>query len=132
MVMTDSLADMLTRIRNASKARHDLVEMPSSKLKVAVAKILKDEGYIKSFRVIEDSTQGVLKIYLRYKDDGSPILTGIRRISTPGRRTFVGATEIPKVMGGLGLSILTTSQGVMTGLDAKQKNVGGELLCEVW
>jgi len=132
MVMTDPIADMLTRIRNGGRARHDLVEMPSSNLKEAVAKILKQEGYIKAFRVIEDDKQGVLKVYLRYRDDGESVITGIRRASRPGLRRYVGVDEIPEVLGGLGIAILTTSKGVLSGKQAKDKNVGGEIICEVW
>ncbi len=132
MVMTDPLADMFTRIRNGSRVRHDLVEMPSSKIREAVAKILREEGYIKAYRVVEDNKQGMLKIYLRYRDGGEPIITGIRRISRPGLRRFVGVEEIPEVLGGLGLAILTTSRGVMGGEKAREINVGGEWLAEVW
>jgi small subunit ribosomal protein S8 len=134
MVMTDPLADMFTRIRNASHARHDLVEIPSSKVKEAVAKILRDEGFIKSFRVVaeEASNRQVLKIYLRYRDDGEPTISGLRRVSRPGLRRYLGVDEFPKVMGGLGLAILTTSRGVMTDRRAKELHVGGELLAEVW
>lgn len=132
MVMTDPLADMFTRIRNGSRARHDLVEMPASKQKEAIAKILKDEGYIKAYRVIEDNKQGVLKVYLRYRPDGGSTITEIRRISRPGLRRYVGADEIPTVLGGLGLAILTTSTGVISGATAKEKHVGGEWVAEVW
>ncbi|HPM78408.1 MAG TPA: 30S ribosomal protein S8 [bacterium] len=132
MVMTDPLADMFTRIRNGSKARHDLVEMPSSKIKEAIAKILKDEGYIKAYRVIEDDKQGMLKVYLRYLEDGRPVISGIRRISKPGMRQYVGSTDIPPVLGGMGISLLSTSKGLMTGTKAAKENVGGELLGEVW
>jgi len=132
MVMTDPLADMCTRIRNASRAKHDLVEMPTSQVKEAVAKILRDEGYIKAYRVVDEEAHGVLKIYLRYRDDGEPVINGIRRISKPGLRRYVGAQEMPKVLGGLGITVLTTSHGVMSGKDAQKRNVGGELICEVW
>jgi len=132
MVMTDPLADMFTRIRNGARAHHDLVEMPSSKQKEAIAKILKEEGFIKAYRVIEDNKQGVLKVYLRYRPDGRPTITQIRRISRPGLRRYVGAGDIPKVLGGLGLAILTTSRGVISGVKAKEMNVGGEWVAEVW
>jgi small subunit ribosomal protein S8 len=132
MVMTDPLADMFTRIRNGSRARHDLVELPSSNVKEAVAKLLKEAGYIKSFRVIEDNKQGVLKIYLRYTETGRSTITQIRRISRPGLRRYVGSGDIPTVLGGLGLAILTTSRGVISGKQAKELNVGGEWLAEVW
>ncbi len=132
MVMTDPLADMFTRIRNGSKARHDLVEMPSSKIKEAIAKILKDEGYIKAYRVIEDEKQGTLKVYLRYLEDGRPVISGIRRVSKPGLRRYVGSTDVPPVLGGMGISLMSTSKGLMTGAKAAKENVGGELLGEVW
>jgi small subunit ribosomal protein S8 len=132
MVMTDPLADMFARIRNAARARHDLVELPASRLKTAVAKILRDEGFIRAYRVIEDEKQGVLKIYLRYRDNGEPTISGLRRVSRPGLRRYVGADELPKVLGGLGMAILTTSKGVMTSRRATEMRVGGELLAEVW
>ncbi|NLH48631.1 MAG: 30S ribosomal protein S8 [Myxococcales bacterium] len=132
MVMTDPVADMLTRIRNANRARHDLVEMPNSKIKEAIAKILKEEGYIKAFRVTPEGQQGMLKIYLRYRENGSPSITQIRRLSKPGLRRYVGSQDVQAVLGGMGVSILTTSQGLMTGKKAKELNVGGELLLEVW
>ncbi|MDP8224026.1 MAG: 30S ribosomal protein S8 [Candidatus Lernaella stagnicola] len=132
MVMTDPLADMFTRIRNAGRARHDMVEMPASKVKAAVAKILKDEGYIKAFRVIEDNKQGVLKIYLRYRENGEPTIAQIRRISRPGLRRYVSADELPEVLGGLGLAIVTTSRGVISAVTAGEMNIGGEWLAEVW
>jgi len=132
MVMTDPLADMFTRIRNGSKALHDLVEMPSSKMKEAIAKILKEEGYIKAYRVIEDEKQGILKVYLRYLEDGRPVIRGIRRLSKPGLRRYVGATDIPQVLGGLGLPLMSTSKGVMSGVKAEKENIGGELLGEIW
>jgi small subunit ribosomal protein S8 len=132
MVMTDPLADMLTRIRNGSHAKHDKVEMPSSKIKAEVAKILREEGFIKAYRVVEDEKQGVLKIYLRYRDGGEPTITGIRRLSRPGLRRYVGWDEIPKVLGGMGVAILTTSKGLMTGKRAVEQRLGGELLAEIW
>jgi len=132
MVMTDPLADMFTRIRNASRARHDMTEMPSSKFKEAVAKILKEEGFIKAYRVIEDDKQGLLKIYLRYRDDGRPVITQIRRASRPGLRRYVRADDMPKVLGGLGTAIISTSRGVMTGKMAGEKKIGGEFIGEVW
>ena len=132
MVMTDPLADMFTRIRNAARARHDLVEMPASRIKENVAKLLRDSGYIRAYRVLEDGKQGVLKIYLRYRDNGEPTITDIRRVSRPGRRRYVGAGDIPQVLGGLGLAIVTTSRGILTGQQAAEHKVGGELIGEVW
>jgi len=132
MAVTDPIADLLTRIRNASKARHDLVELPSSNLLVNVVKILKDQGYIKNFRVVDDSRQGVLKVYLRYDANGIPVVGGIKRISRPGLRRYYRADGIPKVLNGMGISILSTSKGLLTDVEARKENVGGEILCEVW
>ncbi len=132
MVMTDPIADMLTRVRNACKARHDLTEIPSSKLKVTLAKILRDTGYVKNFRVINDNKQGTLKVYLRYDRNGDPMIQGIKRISRPGLRRYCGANGIPKVLNGLGIAIISTSSGVMTDQQARKEKVGGEILCEVW
>ena len=129
--VTDSIADMFTRIRNAIQARHQRVDMPSSKLKVEVARILKDEGYISNFKVNEESKKKVLRIVLRYGGDGESVITTIDRVSRPGRRVYAGAREIPKVQGGLGVNILTTPRGVMTGKQARRAAVGGEILCIV-
>ncbi len=132
MVMTDPIADLLARIRNATKARHDMVEIPSSNLKVTVAKILKDEGYVKNFRVIDNDKQGILKVYLRYDREGEPMIQGIKRISRPGLRRYCGADGIPEVLKGLGIAIISTSKGVLTDAEARKEHVGGEILCEVW
>ena len=132
MVMTDPLADMLTRIRNGVKAHHDMVEIPSSNVKVNIAKILKDEGYIKNFRVLDDNRQGVLKVYLRYDGVGDPLIQGIKRISRPGLRRYCRADGIPKVLNGLGIAIISTSRGLLTDNEARKEKVGGEVLCEVW
>lgn len=132
MSMTDPIADMLTRIRNGITSRHDRIELPSSKLKVEVAKILKSEGFISNFKVVEEGTQPTLRLYLKYSDDGEPVIHGIERISRPGRRVYRGKEEIPQVLGGLGLAIVSTSQGVLSGHDAVRKGVGGEVLCQVW
>ena len=132
MVMTDPIADMLTRIRNGAKARHDLVEIPSSNLKVNIAKILKDKGYITNFRVIDDELQGVLKVYLRYDEAGTPIIQGLRRISRPGLRQYCKSDKVPQVLNGLGTAIISTSQGVLTDAEARAEKVGGEIICEVW
>jgi small subunit ribosomal protein S8 len=132
MSMTDPIADMLTRIRNGITSRHDRVELPSSKLKVEVAKILKSEGFISNFKVVEEGPQPTLRLYLKYSDDGEPVIHGIERISRPGRRVYRGKEAIPQVLGGLGLAIVSTSQGVLSGQDAVRKGVGGEVLCQVW
>jgi small subunit ribosomal protein S8 len=126
--VTDSIADMFTRIRNGIQARHQRVDMPSSKLKVEVARILKDEGYISSYKVNEEGKKKVLRIVLRYGADGENVISTIDRISRPGRRVYSGAKEIPKVQGGLGVNIVTTPRGVMTGKQARRTGVGGEIL----
>ena len=132
MSMTAPLADMLTRIRNACKARHEKAEMPSSNQKVGIAKILKDEGYLKNFRVIDDGKQGVLRIYLKYDEKNKPIIQGIKRLSRPGIRRYVRTDGIPPVYDGLGVAILSTSKGIMTDREARKENLGGELICSVW
>ncbi len=128
---TDPIADMLTRIRNGLHARHQRADMPASKLKIEVARILKEEGYISNFKIAEEGKKKVLKVFLRYDPDGVSVITNIDRVSKPGRRVYIGATEIPKVLGGLGINILTTPRGVMTGKTARKSRVGGELLCTV-
>ena len=133
MSMTDPIADMLTRIRNGIQSHHDRVELPSSKLKVEIAKILKSEGFISNYKLVdEDKTQPVLRLYLKYSEDGEPVIHGIERISRPGRRVYRNKQEIPKVLGGLGLAIVSTSKGVLAGHDAVKSGVGGEVLCQVW
>nr|WP_321464830.1 30S ribosomal protein S8 [uncultured Desulfobulbus sp.] len=132
MSMSDPLADMLTRIRNANKSRFSSVEMPLSKLKANVAKVLKEEGYITDFQVSEEGPQGTLKIDLKYGPHNELVITGIRRISKPGYRQYKRSNQIPSVMSGLGIGILTTSKGVITDKQAREQNIGGELLCEVW
>jgi small subunit ribosomal protein S8 len=133
MSMTDPIADLLTRIRNGIQAHHDRVELPSSKLKVEIARILKSEGFISNFKLVdENKTQGVLRIYLKYSEDGEPVIHGIERISRPGRRVYRNKQEIPRVLGGLGLAIVSTSKGVLAGHDAVKNGVGGEVLCQVW
>ena len=131
-MMTDPIADMLTRIRNGSKAKLEKVDIPSSKLKLEIAKILKDEGYIKNLKMVKDRRQGVIRIYLKYTDDEAPVIQGLKRISRPGCRVYAGNDAIPKVMAGLGVAILSTPKGVQTGKQAKKDNVGGEVLCHVW
>lgn len=133
MSMTDPIADMLTQIRNGIQAHHDRVELPASKLKVEIAKILKSEGFISNFKLVEENkTQSALRIYLKYSDDGEPVIHGIERISRPGRRVYRNKQEIPRVLGGLGLAIVSTSKGLMAGHDAVKSGVGGEVLCQVW
>jgi small subunit ribosomal protein S8 len=134
MSMTDPIADMLTRIRNGIQAHHERVEMPMSKLKVEIAKILKSEGFISNYKVVEETgkPQGSLRVYLKYSDDGEPVIHGIERISRPGRRVYRGKEELPKVLGGLGLAIVSTSKGVFSGSEAAKSGVGGEVLCQVW
>lgn len=132
MSMTDPIADMLTRIRNGITSHHDRVELPSSKLKVEVARILKSEGFISNYKVVEETPQSLLRIYLKYSDDGEPVIHGIERVSRPGRRVYRGKEEIPQVLGGLGLAIISTSRGVLSGAEAAKTGVGGEVLCQVW
>ena len=132
MSMSDPLADMLTRIRNANMVKHDTVEIPHSKLKAHVAENLKKEGYINGFDLIKDSKQGMIKIDLKYTNDNTGVITGIKRVSKPGCRVYVQSSDIPKVMSGLGISILSTSKGVISDKEARALGVGGELLCDVW
>jgi len=131
-MITDPIADMLTRIRNGQQARFSQVDIPSSRIKVNIAKILKEEGFIKNLDIQPDNRQGVLRVYLRYDEEANPLINGIRRVSKPSRRVYVRAREIPPVMSGLGVSILSTSRGLMTDRQARRENVGGELLCSVW
>jgi small subunit ribosomal protein S8 len=134
--MTDPIADMLARIRNATLARHTRVDMPSSRLKVEIAKILQNEGYIQGFSVLEpqagDRPHAQLRVFLKYGPRGERVITGIERVSRPGRRVYFGRDDVPDVLAGLGMSILTTSRGVMTGREAVKVGVGGEVLCNVW
>ena len=132
MNITDPIADMLTRIRNANNAKHESVEIPASNMKKQIAQILVDEGYIKSFNVIDDGKQDVIKVFLKYGPNKSKVLQGLKRISKPGLRTYVGKEEIPQVMRGLGVAIVSTSKGVMTDKAARKENVGGEVLAFVW
>lgn len=129
--INDPVADMLTRIRNGIQARHQRVDIPSSKLKVEVARILKDEGYVSNFKLAEEGKKKILKVFLRYGADGTSVISTLDRVSRPGRRVYVGAREIPKVLGGMGINILTTPRGVMTGKNARKAGVGGELLCSI-
>ena len=132
MQITDPIADMLTRIRNANSAKHDTVSVPASNMKKAIAQILVDEGYIKSFKVIEDGKQGVIEIALKYGPNKSQVLLGLRRVSKPGMRFYSVCENMTKVMKGLGIAILSTSKGIMTDKDARKNNVGGEILAFIW
>jgi len=133
MIMNDPIADMLTRIRNAQVARHDSVTMPASNTKKAIAKILLDEGYIKGYDVIDDGLQGQIKVTLKYVNGKStPVIAGLKRISKPGLRVYARCEELPKVLGGLGVAIISTSKGLMTDRAARKENLGGEVLCYIW
>ena len=132
MQITDSIADMLTRIRNANSAKHDTVQIPASNIKKSIAQILVDEGYIKSFKVIEDGKQGIIEIALKYGPNKSQVITGLRRVSKPGLRIYSNCEDMPKVQNGLGIVILSTSKGIMTDKEARKANVGGEVLAYIW
>ncbi len=132
MPVTDPIADMLTRIRNAQTMRHESLVMPVSKIKASVAKILKEEGFIRDYDVLRGQPHPILRVHLAYRENREPAVSGLKRVSKPGLRVYVGKGEIPRVYGGLGISILSTSQGVMTGKDAWRQGIGGELLCYVW
>jgi small subunit ribosomal protein S8 len=132
MAISDPIADMLTRIRNGAKARFNSVDVPGSKLKTEIAKILKDEGFIKNFKFLKDGKQGILRVYLKYGSNQSEVIYGLKRISKPGRRVYVKSDEIKPVYNGMGISILSTSRGIMTDKKARKENVGGEILCNVW
>ena len=132
MHITDPVADMLTRIRNANSAKHDTVDVPASNLKKAIAQILLDEGYIKSFQIVDDGTQGIIRITLKYLAGKEKVISGLRRVSKPGLRVYAGAEELPRVLKGLGIAIISTSKGVMTDKAARANHVGGEVLAFVW
>lgn len=132
MVMTDPTADFLTRVRNANEARHETVEVPASNLKRDIANILKDEGFIRDVEYIADNKQGVLKLTLKYGQEGERVITGIKRISKPGLRVYAGAQDVPKVLNGLGIAIVSTSEGVVTDKVARSKHIGGEVIAYVW
>lgn len=132
MTMSDPVADMLTRIRNANSVHHDKVEMPGSGIKRSIAQILKDEGFIKDFDWVEDSKQGVLRLHLKYGPNKQKVINGLKRISKPGLRVYVKRDEVPRVLGGLGIAILSTPQGVITDRQARRERVGGEVICYVW
>jgi len=132
MSMTDPLADMLTRMRNAGKAGFDKVDIPASRMKIALARIFKEEGFIKNYKVIKDNRQGILRVYLRYDDGQKPIIHRIERVSRPGLRVYVGHEDLPRVQGGLGVAVISTPKGVVTDKQARKLKVGGEVLCQVW
>lgn len=132
MSMTDPIADLLTRIRNAHMAKHDRLDVPTSRLKVEICKLLKQEGYIKNFRLLDGAPVGVLRIFLRYDQNGTPAISHLGRVSKPGRRVYRGADSIRPVRNGLGLGIVSTSQGLVSDSDARERRLGGEVLCEIW
>ena len=132
MQITDTIADLLTRIRNANTAKHATVDVPASNVKKAITQILVDEGYVKSFQVIEDGKQGVIRITLKYGDNKSPVITGLRRVSKPGLRIYSSCADMPKVLKGLGIAIVSTSKGIVTDKKARELNVGGEVLAYIW
>lgn len=129
---SDPIADMLTRVRNAMSARHPKVDVPASKLKTEIARILKEEGYILNYKVAEEGPKRTIKIYLKYSDSNAPVISHLERVSRPGCRVYVGRNDIPRVLGGMGINILTTPRGVMTGRSAHKEGVGGEILCQIW
>ncbi|MDH3975961.1 MAG: 30S ribosomal protein S8 [Deltaproteobacteria bacterium] len=132
MAMTDPLADMLTRIRNATMVKKDVAEIPASKLKTEIAKVLKSEGYIKGYKIEKDNKQGILKIALKYDDQKNSVVEGIKRVSKPGSRVYVKGSDVAKVINGYGIAILSTSKGLMVDREARKANIGGEILCNVW
>lgn len=132
MSVSDPVADFLTCIRNAIQAKHRKVDVPSSKMKSELAKVLLRERFINNFKVIEDTKQGVLRVYLKYTGDDVPVISGLKRVSKPGRRLYVGKDRVPRVMGGLGISVVSTSRGLMTDREAREAGLGGELVCQVW
>ncbi|RUM88430.1 MAG: 30S ribosomal protein S8 [Thermodesulfatator sp.] len=131
-MMTDPIADMLARIRNALMARHKTVEIPASRIKREIARILKEEGYIEDYEFVAEGPQGKIVITLKYDEDRRPVIAGLKRVSKPGRRVYAGVKKLPRVLGGLGIAIISTSQGIMTDHEARRRGVGGEILCEVW
>ena len=132
MTMSDPIADMLTRIRNGGRAKHPSVDMPGSNLKTALAKVLKDEGFIRNYKFIKDNKQGIIRIYLKYDKNNQHVIYGLQRVSKPSRRVYVNSREIKPVLKGLGISILSTSRGVMTDRQARSEKIGGEVLCNIW
>lgn len=132
MQITDSIADLLTRIRNANTAKHDTVDIPASNMKKSIVQILVDEGYVKSFSVIDDGKQGIIRVVLKYGENKTPVISGLRRVSKPGLRIYSSCEDMPKVMKGLGVAIVSTSKGIMTDRKARHDNVGGEVLAFIW
>ena len=132
MVVTDTIADMLTRIRNANSMRYGEVSVPASNLKVSLAKILKDEGFIEDYKIVDDNVQGTILLTLKYGQNKERVITGLKRISKPGLRVYAKAGEVPKVLNGLGIAVISTSRGVMTDKEARKENLGGEVLCYIW
>jgi len=132
MVVSDPIADLLTRIRNAATANHDRVEVPGSKMKKAIVQILKDEGFVRDFEWIDNGHQGVIRIYLKYGPNKAKVISGLRRISRPGLRVYAKRDQVPRVLGGLGIAVLSTSKGIMTDKKARQEGLGGEVLCYIW
>jgi small subunit ribosomal protein S8 len=132
MTLSDPVADLLARVRNALGARHEKTDVPASRFKVELARILKDEGYIKNYKLMDDRGGNLLRLYLKYDETGNPVIHGLSRMSKPGRRLYRGKSELPEVLGGLGISIVSTSQGLLTGHDAKKRGLGGEVVCTVW
>jgi small subunit ribosomal protein S8 len=132
MSMTDPIADLLTHIQNATTVRHDRTDVPASKMKLEIAKILKQEGYIRTFKVLEEGPQGTIRFYLKYADDGEPVIHGLQRVSRPGCRIYRGVESLPKVRNGLGVAVISTNRGVLTDEQARGLQVGGEVLCEIW
>ena len=132
MTMTDPIADMLTRIRNALKVQHEYVDIPGSKMKLRIAEIMKLEGYINNFQVISEGPKKTIRIFLKYDEKGRPVIEGLKRVSKPGRRDYAGYKEIPKVLNGYGINIVSTSKGIMTDREARKARVGGEIICSIW
>ncbi len=131
-MMTDPVADLLARIRNSIAARHEKTDVPASRFKVELARILKDEGYIKNFKIMDDRGVGLLRLYLKYDEAGNPVIHGLARQSQPGRRLYARKDQLPQVLGGLGIAIVSTSQGLLSGQDARRRGLGGEVVCTVW
>jgi small subunit ribosomal protein S8 len=131
MSLSDPVADYLARVRNAISAKHDKVDIPASRVKVEITRILKEEGFIQNYKIQEDKVQGTIRVFLKYSD-GSPVITGLKQVSKPGRRVYAHKDKVPKVVGGLGISIISTSRGIMTGDQSHKVGVGGEVLCQVW
>lgn len=132
MAMTDPIADYLTRLRNASNSKQKYVDIPASRVKAQMSKILLDAGYVNGVKYIEDNRQGLLRVYLKYQRDNTPVLNGAQRVSRPSRRVYTGRTRLPRVLGGYGIAIVSTSQGILTDLECRKRGIGGEIMCEVW